>query len=215
MARIVHPAASRGSQYWLQHFVRTDPHRLDGAIGLGPLQWLSPLELDEYAEYRDADFLKLLGVELTKRPLDAFWPAGGPVWDGLALTQGGTCVLVEAKAHIPEMVSSCAAAAPASIKMIQAALRETQAAFDVDPAHNWCEGHYQYANRLAHAYLMNELNDVPTELVFVYFVGDLDMKGPATRDEWVSAVLAAHESLGALGQLPCYVHDVFVEVGDA
>jgi hypothetical protein len=107
MGRIVQPSATRGSQHWLQRFVETCPARLDSAIGLGALEWLSPLESDDFSEYRDAGFLQRLGVELAKRPLVTFWPTGGPVWDGLARAQNGACVLIEAKAHIPEMASSC------------------------------------------------------------------------------------------------------------
>ena len=37
---------------------------------------------------------------------------------------------------------------------------------------DWSGTFYQYANRLAHLYLLHELNDVDAWLVFVYFVGD-------------------------------------------
>jgi len=214
MARIPQPRADKGSQRWLQEFVEKKPSGLDSAIGLGSLEWLSPLADDDHAEYRDTAFVERLGVQLTKRPLNTFWPSGGPVWDGLARTALGTCVLVEAKAHIPEMVSSCAAASPASIATIQAAFNETQRAFEVESGHDWCEGNYQYANRLAHAFLLNELNGVPTELVFVYFIGAKDVGGPESRAEWVKAVTDTHDHLGALGQLPRYVHDVFIDLGD-
>lgn len=213
MGRIEQQAATRGSQYWLQTLVANSPSRLDSAIGLGALEWLSPLVSDDLSEYRDSAFLARLGLSLGKRSLDAFWPSGGPVWDGLARARDGACVLIEAKAHIPEMISSCSAKSPVSIEMIQSAFAQTQAAFDVDPGHDWCDGHYQYANRLAHAYLLNELNGVPTELVFVYFVGDRDMNGPMSRDEWLLAVREAHAHLGVLGQLPRYVRDVFVDIG--
>jgi len=212
LGRIVQPPATRGSQRWLQELVRDNSSLLDSVVGLGSLEWLSPLAEDDYAEYRDQAFLDRLGVSLDTRPLESFWPAGGPVWDALARTPFGINVLVEAKAHVSEMVSSCAAAAPGSIDMLRAALAETKAAFDVDPEHDWCEGHYQYANRLAHAYLMRELNGIPTELVFIYFIGDSDMGGPASREEWAAALNATHQQLGVFGQLPRYVHDVFLDI---
>lgn len=212
MGRFVQQIAVRGSQYWLQHLVATCPSRLDAAIGLGGLEWLSPVADDEFSEYRDSAFLDRLGVTLDRRPLNSFWPARGPQWDGLARAQGGTCVLIEAKAHIPEMHSSCSATAIASIEMIRMAFNETQLAFNVAAGYDWCDGHYQYANHLAHAYLLNQLNSVPTELVFVYFVGDIDRKGPMSREKWLTAVQEAHVHLGILGQLPQYVHDVFVDV---
>ncbi len=213
MGRIVQPRATRGSQRWLQELIATNPARLKGAIGLGPLEWLSPLEDDDWAEYRDQAFLDLLGVELELKPLSDYWPSGGPVWDGLARTASGECVLIEAKAHVREMASTCAAASPVSIARIRAALGECQAYLGGDPARDWCEGFYQYANRLAHAHLMNDLNRVPTHLVFLNFVGDSDMNGPASRAEWENAIDSAHEALGVRGRLPAYVRDAFVWVG--
>jgi hypothetical protein len=213
MGRIVQPQATRGSQRWLQELVAANPQRLDSAIGLGTLEWLSPLPEDEWAEYRDEAFLDRLGVELTRQPLSSFWPTGGPVWDGLARTPWGASVLIEAKAHVTEMASSCQAESSASLATIGAAFEATKAAFDVDPEVDWCTGYYQYANRLAHAYLMNELNGVPTELVFLHFVGDSDVDGPASREEWQKAIITVHDALGVLGQLPRYVRDAFVDVG--
>lgn len=215
MGRLVQPRAAKGSQHWVQEFVRTNSSRLDAAIGLGSLEWLSPTEIDEYAEYRDAAFVERLGVELAQRPLESFWPASGPAWDGLARTSFGTSVLIEAKSHVSEMVSTCEATSDDSREMIRAAFNETKKAFDVDPDIDWFEGHYQYANRLAHAYLLNELNSVPTELVFLYFIGDTEMGGPATREEWRDEVMAVHASLGVIGQLPRYVHDLFVDLSGA
>lgn len=213
MGRIIQPHATRGSQRWLQELVATSPVRLDDAIGLGRLEWLSPLEDDDWAEYRDQAFLGLLNVELEKRSLSAFWPSGGPVWDGLARTASGECVLIEAKAHVREMASTCAAASPVSIAKIRAALDECKVFLGVDPAYDWCERFYQYANRLAHAYLMNDLNSVPTHLVFLNFVGDSDMNGPASKAEWESAIDLAHEALGVRGKMPAYARDAFVWVG--
>jgi len=215
VGRIVQPQATRGSQCWLQELVATDAASLDLGIGLGKLTWLSPLPEDGWAEYRDADFLERLGVTLTRRPLDTFWPARGPVWDGLARSESGVCVLVEAKAHVGELASNCAAASTASVSRIRSALEETKRALAVDAGCDWCVGFYQYANRLAHAYLMNELNGVRTELVHLYFVGDFDMHGPTTREEWQAAISDVHRALGLRGQLPAYVHEVFLDAGSA
>jgi len=67
--------------------------------------WTSPLENDEYAEYRDNDFLVKVGLDPNNIPLDKFWPTHGPQWDALAHSTGGKIILVEAKANIPEIVS--------------------------------------------------------------------------------------------------------------
>ena len=212
MGRIPQKRATRGSQHWLQQLVEGQSAVLDDAIGLGPLHWLSPLAEDAYSEYQDRAFLNRLGVQLTHRPLTSFWPRGGPVWDGLALTSSGRCVLVEAKSHRSEMASTCKAS-ERSRAMIAEAFREVQRGLGINDTGVWLDGFYQYANRLAHAYLLNELNAVPAELVFVYFVGDADMQGPASSHEWRSAISAMHEQLGITGRTPPYVRDVFVDVG--
>jgi hypothetical protein len=128
------------------------------------------------------------------------------------LTASGHPVLIEAKAHLREMSSSCAAAAPESVEAIASALGETKLAFGADASRDWLKDFYQYANRLAHAYLLNELNGVRTHLVFLYFVGDSDMGGPATQDEWEVGIAAMHDVLGVSGRLPGYVLDAFVAV---
>ena len=36
----------------------------------------------------------------------------------------------------------------------------------------------------------------PTKLVFVYFIGDTDVKGPSSRDEWETEIQTVHSVLG-------------------
>lgn len=215
MGRISQQRASRGSQRWLQHFVASSPGVLDDAIGLGRLSWLSPLAEDAFSEYRDQAFVDLLGLRLTQRSLHSFWPRGGPVWDGLAHAPSGACVLLEAKAHSGEMSSSCTASAPASVALNREASRETQLGLGLEATADWCQGFYQYANRLAHAYLLSELNGLPTELVFLCFIGDSDIAGPVSRDEWQVAIDSVHRHLGIDNRLPAYVRNVFVDVDQA
>jgi hypothetical protein len=73
----------------------------------------------------------------------------------------------------------------------------------------------QYANRLAHAYFLNRCNDIPTRLVFLYFVGDADVDGPLSRREWDAAIAVLHEALGIRGRVPDYVPDAFIDVRGA
>jgi hypothetical protein len=215
LPRIVQKPATRGSQRWLQQLVRDRPALLDDAFGLGDLRWFSPQAHDAFAEYQGEAFLKLLGVELDARALSTFWPRGGPVWDGLAKSESGTCLLVEAKAHTAELSSSCRASSARSLSLIQSSLAEAKAALGIDPAYDWCSEFYQYANRVAHAYLLSVLNGVPVALVFLYFVGASDIGGPATREGWHEAIDAAHVHLGLRGALPAYVQEVFVDVSFA
>ena len=88
--------------------------------------WTSPLVNDDYAEYRDKDFLKKVGLDPNIIQLDNFWPTQGPQWDSLAHTTGGKIILVEAKANIPEIVSQATGAGIISKTLIDKSLNETK-----------------------------------------------------------------------------------------
>ena len=218
--------AIRGSQRWLQVAVSRCPEVLARATadagGLAPdetLQWVSPLEDDGFREYRDQEFLDRLGVTLASRPLAEFWPPRGPRWDGLAKTSGGRCVLVEAKANIPEFNSDPSRATPWSLRKIRAALDETKEFLHIRSETDWSQCFYQYANRLAHLYFLRELNKVDAVLVFLYFAGDDTVPGvpPVSREGWQAAISLANEHLGLRASSPWlrrHVFDVFLDVDD-
>jgi hypothetical protein len=213
-------AAPHGSQHWLQVLVNDRPDRLTrevvAALGLPAgtaIDWLSPLRSEQCREYSDAAFLERLGVTLTARPLPSFWPYGGPVWDGLGKASTGDLLLLEAKAHIAEAVTpSWQANTQASRDLINASLAATKQAFGGRPDADWARCFYQYANRLAHLYLLRQLNALPAHLVFVYFLNDAAVGGPTTRAEWEGAIKLLRSFLGVGGGLARHVHDVFVDV---
>ena len=103
-------------------------------------------------------------------------------------------------------------ARPESMARIRTSLHEAASSLGATPGTDWALRFYQYGNRLAHAYLLQKVNDIPTRLVFVYFVGDADMHGPATRREWETAISVLHEALGIRGRVPGYVKDVFIDI---
>src|SRR5262249_19213035 len=139
------------------------------------IQWLSPLAGDDYAEYRDEAFLQRLGVA-PKIPLKTFWPARGPQWDALGRTTSGTALLVQAKAHIPELPSPpTKAAAKTSLALIASSLDQVKKTIGCGSSHDWAHLYYQYTNRLAHLYYLRTLNKLPAYLVFVYFVNDINI----------------------------------------
>lgn len=212
MGRYPQPEDGRGSLRWVQRMVNEHPSVLAEAIGLGAIEWHSPLRSDECAEYRDDAFLRQLKVSSLQRPLADFWPQLGPQWDALGRAKSGSHVLLEAKANLPELFSSPCAAGEESTQRICSALRETAQALGARPGTNWSRRFYQYANRLAHAYFLNKCNDVPTRLVFLYFVGDADVDGPHSRREWEAAISVLHEALGIRGRVPKYVSDAFIDV---
>jgi hypothetical protein len=213
-----------GSQRWLQIAVNRAPETLNAplreAMALGAddaIDWRSPREDDGFLEYRDGTFLDRIDCSpLPKRTLDQFWPARGPMWDGLARTSRGDLLLVEAKAHIPEIISGGSRAVGKGRVQIDAALRETQAALAPKAsAVDWSRTFYQYANRLAHLYLLREVNGLPAHLVYVYFLNANDVNGPSERGEWIGAIKVVEGYLG-LGRhrLSRYIHKVFVDVAD-
>ena len=215
----------RGSQRWLQIAVNRCPGVIDSAIanalGLCPgeeIEWLSPLESDCFAEYRDTQFLERLSVSLDCRPLKDFWPKKGPQWDGLARTSGGRLLLLEAKANIPEFDSTPTGATGKSLKKIKKALEETRKFLKVKSETDWSQCFYQYANRLTHLYLLKELNRLDAFLVFVYFVDDrtVSNRDPVSREGWEAAISLATQHLG-IPRSPWVsenVKDVFIDVSD-
>ena len=221
--RVVDPGKAKGSLKWLRDAVnqRTDllNKKLVSVFGFDPadsIEWVSPLEEDEYAEYRDSDFLSRLGIELTRRPLDSFWPTRGPQWDGLARTSNGSVLLLEAKANIPEVISSGTAAKGDSLRVIEKSINETKTFLRVDERITWTGKLYQYTNRLAHLYLLRELNGINAYLVFLYFTGARDVNGPKTEAEWKAALSVVKGVLGIGSRHPLarYVKEVFLEVPD-
>ena len=219
MVKILQPKAIRGSQRWLQELVNQRPDLLADALrlrlglnGNDTITWLSPLKADNYAEYQDEDFLNLLSIHLENRPLHSFWPLGGPVWDGLGKTSRGDVILVEAKAHIPELASSCKAS-PQSLKLIQDGLAEAAAFYGAASTAGWLQGHYQYANRLAHLYFLRQVNGIPAWLIFLYFINANDMAGPTSAEAWRSTIEGIHAHLAIKrDKLGPYVIDIFLDV---
>lgn len=199
--RVPQPSGTRGSLKWIQRVVSERVAVLNDAIcTAGCLQraenitWVSPRQKDDWAEYRDGDFLERVGRTELRPALADFWPRGGPQWDALGTGSMGTVLLVEAKAHLPELTSSCQAS-DASLAVIMRALDSTKKALGVPLEADWLCGYYQYANRLAHLHFLRE-NQVPAALVFVYFTNDEDMRGPRSSDEWSEGLRGAYKHLG-------------------
>jgi hypothetical protein len=212
--------AVRGSQKWLQILINEHPELLDRVladrIGLAKderVHWLSPLRDDHYAEYRDREFLERLGVSLDLVSLRAFWPDLGPRWDALAKTDRGDLLLLEAKSHIPELVTNPTKATGKALLRIRESLDKAKRALGSHSDVDWAMGFYQYTNRLAHLYLLRVLNGLPAYLVFLYFTNDREMNGPATQAEWEGAIALLESLLDIRAhKLSAYVLDVFVDV---
>ncbi len=172
------------------------------------------MEADAYAEYRDGEFLDLLGLSHLREPLKDFWPERGPQWDALGQLDGGGVLLVEAKAHIGEMCSPGSAAGAASLARIAARLDKVAEALGASATRApWTTHFYQLANRIAHLHFLRS-HGVDAWLVLVNFLGDADMSGPQTAEAWAAAYSVASHVMG-LGKrhgLSRYILEVYPDV---
>jgi len=92
-------------------------------------------------------------------------------------------------------------------------LDETKTFLHSNSEHDWASTFYQYTNRLAHLYLLRELNDVSAYLIFVYFLNDEDMHDPKSIDEWHGAIKLLHSFLGVgRHRLSEFTADIFIDV---
>jgi len=219
MGKTIQKKGKKGSLKWIQYILNDHHDILDSSISkflsgihTQPIEWLSPLADDEYAEYRDQTFLELLGIKLTKKELKDFWPSQGPQWDALGRIKNEAYFLIEAKAHISEIISSSQAKAKSSVSLINKSLRETKNYLNLKSGIDLTKGFYQYSNRLAHLYLLRVLNNIPAYLVFVYFLNDHTYIS-TSREEWNGALQLMHSLLGThKHKLSKYVIDVFIDI---
>ncbi|MCA1701621.1 MAG: hypothetical protein LC790_23110 [Actinobacteria bacterium] len=181
-----HGIPARGTALHIAYYVNVAPVELDATLGEQlliehPIQWVSPLVSDRFAEYHDRAFLEAVGQGGLGAALEAWWPRGGAHWDALGVAADGAVVLVEAKANIAEMTSGAGSQAGrtgspkalANREQIAQALRETRQAMGVhDSEDSWMSTHcYQHANRLAYLQFL-KAQHVPARLAFVYFIDD-------------------------------------------
>lgn len=98
--------ANKGSKHCMQEIVNNENYKemLDGKIGLGKIEWLSPLKQENYAEYK-LNWQPI--IERTGITDYSFWPANQPQWDAIGIA-GDTLVLVEAKSRRGELISNWA-----------------------------------------------------------------------------------------------------------
>lgn len=203
MPRRPRPLETTGSEHRLRVLVNEHSALLNRLIANAfgwanrKIVWQSPIRDDGFAEYYDQEFIDRLAIKDLRMPLHDFWPQSGPRWDGMATTEDGGFILVEAKAHIEEAVDyGSKASSPDSIKLIQKRLDEAKAAFHATPNACWYTPLYQMANRLAHLHFLAEINKKDAYLVFLHFANAPDVEKPATREEWQGAIRLAHKCLG-------------------
>ena len=129
-------------------------------------------------------------------PLSKFWPKSGPRWDALARTRSGRVLLVEAKAYVEEGVDYRCRAEGASLRLIRKSLAAAKAGFRASADASWETPFYQYANRLAHLYYLNALNQQRAHLLFLYFADAPDVPEPCSVAQWEGADRLVRKCLG-------------------
>lgn len=216
---VIFMSAIKGSQKWIQKLINDNPEILNSLIKTKlslakdeKITWVSPKAKDKYLEYRDSAFLEKLDIKLENYPLGNFWSRSGPRWDGLGKSSSGKIFLVEAKSHIPELISTLKATKKDSRTKILSSLEETKIQFGVKSSYDWTSPFYQYCNRIAHVHLLRK-NNYLAFLVNIYFVNDLEMDGPKSEAEWKGAIRLLHRCLGLRENLiENLVVDLFVDV---
>ena len=207
--------ATKGSQLCLQNYVNQEPSQLaDLIISQSPsmaafapqrLHWVSPLQDENYYEYRD-DFLQALQLEENAKQWREFWPAGGPQWDALAIAEHDPeslgVVLVEAKGHPGEACASTDAKDKGLAK-IQKSLSRVIGFCEADTldVKKWTHGYYQVANRIAALYFLNEVLGLEAWLVLVNFVNDTSHK-PTKIQQWRESQVKVMQHLGVHSDSP-------------
>jgi len=118
----------KGSKFWMQTLINIDDGcSLSKTIqtednSIGDIKWLSPLKNDSYGELKTKQIPGLEKADLS------FWPANGPWWDAIGIDEKGCILLVEAKGHVAETKSKCAASSETSREKI---FKSMQKAHDV------------------------------------------------------------------------------------
>jgi hypothetical protein len=104
------------------------------------------------AEWKAVDFLP--DAHPARLDWSAFWPTKGNTlnWDAVGeVTIEGRdeWLLVEAKAHIGELISHCTAKAYGGLPKIRAAFESIRQYLGATGASDWLSPYYQYCNRIA------------------------------------------------------------------
>ena len=221
MGRFVQDCDSHGSLKDIQILINNRKEILDKKLSEVlekeiNINWKSPIKDDQYAEYRDEDFLRILDIESKiNSPLEKFWPKRCPQWDALGIDDE-KIFLVEAKANLPEVVSPPTVAGKESKSKILTSFSELKEYLNINNTIDWSETFYQYANRIAHLYFLRVLNGINAYLVNIYFINDNSVAGPKSIDEWRDALTIIKHYLGIpkKNKLEKYMIDIFIDVND-
>jgi hypothetical protein len=175
----------KGSKFWIQTLVNLDNGAaLTKAIKrecheIDDIKWLSPLHEHDYQE------LKTHQIERIKPEHLKFWPDGGPWWDGVGIDQHGCVILVEAKGHPRETITSCKADNPVSRELIINSMRSAHQTLAPECEYQddiWFKKYYQLGNRLTFLVMLKDMG-IDIRLVLLNIVDD-PTHIKTTEEQW-------------------------------
>lgn len=216
-----------GSEFHLHHYL---DHRRDvlnqpvqAHVGANDVEWLpGPPDRMNPGKLREWKGLEFLADDAALQGAwREIWPSAGnpPNWDAVGrIHKNGAWewLLVEAKAHIGELASSCTAISGQSRGLITATLAATKQALGAAEERDWLNGYYQYCNRLAVLNFLQQ-QDVQAHLLFIYFIGDTSGPRricPQSQEEWKEILNVQKRHVGLPEQHPLSkrVHSLFLPV---
>lgn len=216
-----------GSECHLLRFLGRHRHELDkrilAAVGGDSIDW-EDFRFNANETWPDAE-LKGLSFLPQNHPAHGawkqWWPQRGGIhnWDAVGqIRLGGVeeWLLVEAKANLQELWSDCRASPRGGLGKIERAFGETKQALGVPEDRDWLHGYYQYCNRVAALYFLNE-HGVPARLLCIYFTGDKGDSGrtcPKNEEGWQESLRAQGEHVGLPGGhiLEARMHKMFLPI---
>ena len=214
-----------GSEYQLLRFLGHHRFELENEIKKqtsieGSLTWFDfpkdkgRLSLDK--EYKGIEFLKdLVNYKTIEENWKDYWPGDNQNWDGIILNINQTSwqyILVEAKAHLEELVSDTDAKKEQSIAKISRAFDSTRKRFGISASKDWSKCYYQAANRLAFINFLLE-NGIKASLLNIYFINGWpnDQKNVTSVQMWEEKIQDEYSYLGINDNAKKYIHEVFLE----
>ncbi len=211
---------------WMGRHRNLFDQRVSAAVGMpgSALKWMD-FGFHERNPWPDSE---LRGLEFLyhipnlKANWQEFWPTGKGIhnWDAVGWIgeePHSELLLLEAKAHVAELKSSCGAKNPNSVQKIDRAMDKSKKFLCANPKADWKQGYYQTANRVA---TLNFLTGegIAARLLFVYCLGDSGSESrqcPRTEEEWTPAINAQWRELGATSDgLPDRIHKLFLPVAE-
>ncbi len=211
---------------WMGRHRTLFDQRVSAAVGMpgSALKWMDFGFHERYpwpdSELRGLEFL--YHIPNLKAKWQEFWPTGKGIhnWDAVGWIgekPHSELLLLQAKAHVAELKSSCGAKNPNSVQKIDRAMDKAKEFLCADPKADWKHGYYQTANRVATLHFLTE-EGIAARLLFVYFLGDNESNSrqcPRTEEEWNPAINAQWEHLGTTSTaLPDRIHKLFLPVAE-